>query len=569
MMEGNLPAALDTSSGFAKASASFGASFKGDGEQAWQWASYNLPVTGLHGLGGYGYGGAFLEPSTRQHRLVSAVANDLVQSDPVLAALVEQLATQAVGANGLTLSLRLPTYASKLGMTETEARALADEIESAWRVYTSDPRECDAHGVHDFASLVHAGFRSYLLNGEALCGVDWSPSADCEFATKAKLMSPLQIATDKTQRLVDGWTFEGVVYNKRSRNIGLYLRDQPLGETIAVAQPKLVPLYTSWGRPRIIHALDLIGPNSPRGISPLAVALGPSKSKATIHELTTASYGLQNSFSVVVHADMSPDRAIDGLQVNDSLGHTGNPVERAIESRAQWYGEKGAGRVQLEAGKVTHLHPGDKLDMVQPRAAGQQFHEVDTSLLRLAAAAAGVSYDQLASDYSKTSFSAAKLSGHLPFMINLRRRAKIAAVLYQRMFDAWLEECVERKIVHWPGTRDYWDCRKIIAAACVWRGPVRASADPLKDVEAAARRVHLGISSLTREAAELLGEDIEDVIAERKAEVEALNAAGLWGVVEGADTVTDQHVDKVQEDVAAPENELPQNDRDALEDILK
>lgn len=538
-----LAPALDTPSGVSKYGATFAASFKGDRETSWQWANYAPSImSGFNGA--YGYGGMFLSPLTRQHGMIATVATDLAQSDPVLAAIIEQLATQAVGDTGLTLSLRIAQFADVLKLTPGQARALANQIEREWRIYAGDAREVDAHGMHTLHQLAHAAFRSYLLTGEALVGLPFHRDSDTRYFSRTQLMSSAQIATDRTIRTDTGWIFEGVGFNKRSRVEYLMIRDQPLGDTIAVAQPKRVDLLTPWGRPRCLFLYDLIAPMSPRGCSPLAVALGSAKSKATISELTLGSFALQNSFGVVVSSDQSPEAAIRSVQVNDDLGNTKPFYDGAILDRAGYY-ESERGKVQLDVGKVTHMFPGDKISMVQPRAAGQEFSQIDTALLRQAASAAGVSYDQLASDYSKTSFSAAKLSQYIGHAINLRRRANIAARMYQSVFDAWLEEAVERGIVEWPeGALDYWDARRYVLAACVWRGPPKASAEPLKDTETSIKRINAGLSTITRECAEL-GEDFDAVVAERKAEIETLKAAGLWGVHEAVDNVTAQEVDKV------------------------
>src|SRR4051794_9223881 len=67
------------------------------------WANYEArPFTA--GYQRYGWWGAPGNEIAREQALVSSVALDMLATNPIIAALVEQFAVYSVGSNGLTLS---------------------------------------------------------------------------------------------------------------------------------------------------------------------------------------------------------------------------------------------------------------------------------------------------------------------------------------------------------------------------------------------------------------------------------------------------------------------------------
>ena len=221
---------------------------------------------GWNALSGSPYSLAPGGRTARESNLASAVANELVTSNPMLATIVEVLTTNAIGT-GLTLSSK--PDATTLGITADEARALSHKIETGFNAWATNPLECDATGRFDLDSLAAAFFRSYLLSGEGLATLDWFRASDAKSRTKVCLLDSRQLDISVTHTGSDRNTINGVVFDNRGRVVGYMLREMPLGAFSMSAMARFVPKSTSWGRPRIIHLFELIDPRQIRGLSPV------------------------------------------------------------------------------------------------------------------------------------------------------------------------------------------------------------------------------------------------------------------------------------------------------------
>jgi capsid protein len=138
---------------------------------------------------------------SRERSLAAAVTTDLLTSNSVVATLVENLATYAVG-NGLTLSSR-PDHVA-LGISPEAARDLSNRIERAWLAWASNPVECDSSGRHDVHQLANATYKSWIVTGEAVVLLDWQRGNSSRTATKVKLLDSRQL--DQTIKRADGRT---------------------------------------------------------------------------------------------------------------------------------------------------------------------------------------------------------------------------------------------------------------------------------------------------------------------------------------------------------------------------
>ncbi len=82
------------------------------------------------------------------------------------------------------------------------------------------------------------------------------------------------------------------------------------------------------------------------------------------------------------------------------------------------------------------------------------------------------------------------------------RRSWMANDFCQPIYEEWLAEAVAKGRIDAPGFFDDPMVRKAYAGA-EWNGPSQGQIDPLKEVNAAAKRVDEGFSTRTRETVEL------------------------------------------------------------------
>lgn len=514
-----LPAVVDAP---AAAPAQMGFMEGADGQRALPWKNYN----GLSFTAGYSpyYSGPPGSEVSRERAVASAVTLEQLNSNTVIATLVENLTTQAIG-NGLTLSSK-PDHVA-LGITAEQSRDLSHQIERAWLAWCNNALEADASGRHTLHQLATAAYKSYLTTGEAVVALIWRRNKQTRTATKVRLLDSRQIDQSITRVTDTGSVVQGVDFDKGGRLRGFWIRKFPLGQINYQPLPEFVDAYTPWGCPRVLHLFDLILPGQLRGVPPLIAALTPAQGKAVLREYTMAGALVQSMFCATVESDLP--NALKGLDSGDGgivgfdAAPKGTDPQAWLAARQAFYGEKG---ISLNPAQVNHLALNDKLKIHRSETPNSTYQSFDMSLNREAAKAAGASYEDVSGDFSQTSFAASRLALDLPSRINDRRRASIAVRFYQGVFRAWLEEACETGTVKLPkGAPAFWEDPDAYSQA-TWRGKGKAVADPLKQAQADILEIENGLSTIEDKLAER-GQDFEEVVAQRKAEREQLEAAGL------------------------------------------
>jgi lambda family phage portal protein len=512
------------------------------GEPRMAWARSNV---GGGALGWNGSGGVFYSANggrvARDAVKASDVSNDLATSNPIIATLILNFVTQAIGT-GLTLSSK--PDASELGITPEEARALSHKIETRWSRWASNPRECDYAGRFDLHSMASCVFRSALLNGESIIALEWRLFRDSETYTKVNILDTLQLdrAVTRTEPGVN--IYSGVGFTPEGRLAGYMLRQIPLGAFATAPAAAYYPAATSWGRIRILHIIaDFIDPRQTRGLSPLVGGLTPAHESETLGEFALGKAMLENQFAITVESALPTRVALDGLQVNEHAGNT----ENWLSEREELYGKA---KVTPQVGTINHLAPGDALRFHRSETPNTTFDAFNKSLVRKAAKAAGSAVEDVSGDYSQTSFSASRLAMALPHEINLRRRKDIAERFYRAVFEAWLEEQIERGLIDVPAhAAPFWKAK---AAYCNGRflGKGIVSPDPKKTTEAQLLRLENGLATFTELLAED-GKDLEAHIAVLVEERELLAKHGLNHAFFAGQTTTQNRNEDVTEEPPA------------------
>ena len=100
-------------------------------------------------------------------------------------------------------------------------------------------------------------------------------------------------------------------------------------------------------------------------------------------------------------------------------------------------------------------------------------------------------------------------------------RTRFNNMFNQPVYEQWLSEAVATGRIEAPGFFDDPAIRQAWCG-CMWMGVSMGHVDPLKEVNAAAQRILLNISTEEQEAAEYNGNDWNENIPQRKKELNAL-----------------------------------------------
>jgi len=188
--------------------------------------------------------------------------------------------------------------------------------------------------------------------------------------------------------------------------------------------------------------------------------------------------------------------------------------------------------VTIGGARIPVLPLGDEIQMQTASRDTGGFDPFVRSILRLIAAALGLTYEELSMDFSQTNYSSARAALAIAWDELLTFRSLIADQIANPFFVAWLEEAFDiGAIVPPPGAPDFYDAMDAYSE-CLWIAPGKGVIDPTKEIDAAAARIEANLSTLERECAED-GEDWNDVLAQRAIEKAEMERLGL-GAPDGA-----------------------------------
>ena len=215
----------------------------------------------------------------------------------------------------------------------------------------------------------------------------------------------------------------------------------------------------------------------------------------------------------------------------------------------------GSRQLNIEPGMIDQLPAGEKLQFHAPNRPNTAIDPFIRHMLREVAAGVGVSYESLSRDYSQSNYSSSRLA-----LLDDRDLWRVLQQWWIRSFReplhrAWMQQAVmARAIPEIPMESFALDAEQFCAVRWKLRG--WNWVDPTKEVNAYKEAVKAGFTTVSAVIAQSGGGvDIEDVIAERKQELE---------MFEEADIEVDTTVAEMQEapepaPVAKPE---PEDDDD-------
>lgn len=448
----------------------------------------------------------------------SARSVDLMQNVAWIAGAIDQAVVNTVGT-GLRLNAMPDPEA--LGVDEREASRLAKKIERRFRTYASNPYECDIEGRRNLGQMGGAWMRSYFAFGEGVATLPWRERSGGMNGTKVRLVPAYRLSqlTDKFNRLV-----QGVRMDEDGFPVA-YVFDVP--ERMTGTMHVEMRARDALGRPNVIHAFDGM-PGQVRGITPLVAALSVARQFDQISNATLMNMLIQSVFAASVTSDMPTEDAMTGLltpKEQAEMAKQGlSSYDAWFEAQSAWH-ERSSINVGV-GGRVAHMFPGQKMEFLTSEGPAQSYKDFATSLLREMARAIGITYEAMTGDYAGVTFSSVRMAVDEIFRIVMYRRQNIAAPFFQGVYEAWLEEEIDRgRIVIQGGLSTFMANRSAICRA-EWRGTPKPQTNDGQATQAYERLYRLGIITASQISSEI-GLDYEDTVAELKREEEMRREAGL------------------------------------------
>lgn len=436
-------------------------------------------------------------------------SRDLCMGEPLAIGALKTIRANEIGA-GLRLNAQID--AEFLGMSDEQAldwEAHTEREFSSW----ADSVSCDAARRCSFGELVALARLSELMSGDV-------------FALLPSIEHPgdrydLRIHLLEADRVSDPWPYPvgrnvlgGVEVGDLGEPLAYYVAKVHPGDLFlpgtyggygayaygAVSVPPMMeggiygaqwntwdrlPAFGATGRRLVLHIMESDRPGQRRGVPVLAPVMERLKQLSRYSDAEIMAAVVSGLFTAAITSER-PD-----------------PMPGQVLPPAAQVNDNDPNSYQLGNGAVIGLLPGEKLESVNPGRPNAGFAPFVQAVCQQIGAGLGIPYELLIMQFT-SSYSASRgalLEAWKRFTVG---RERMATRFCQPVYEQWLEEAVARGYIKAPG---FFSDPLVRAAWCgaEWHGPTQGQLDPVKEVEAAEKRVEGGFSTRTRETAELTG----------------------------------------------------------------
>lgn len=449
---------------------------------------------------------------------------DIIRNDPHAAAGAMRLTDMLVGHGWQCV----PTPdARALGIEPKAARDLGRAIRSEWKLFSRDPRKfSDARRRLSLNGQFRLAARTFATAGEACAALKYDrrrvEEKGARYATCLAQIDPDRLSNPNNRP--DTLQIRGgVEFDQDGVPVAYHVRNAHVGDWWAAAQSQSwerIPRETAWGRPVFIHAFEPEREDQTRAITPFAALVSRLRMIGKHADLEIANATANALFAAFVESDLPAEEIATRL----AAGGNASSVRASYLDRLIDHYEKNP--ATLGGVRIPLMLPGSKITMNGTSRTTTAFPAFQASFLQSIASALGLSYEQLAMDWSRTNYSSARAALNEVWRAIKRLQAVFAEQYVQPIYLAFLEEAFDKGHLLTPaGAPDFWDMPEAYVGAR-WIGPGRGYVDPVKEAEAAALRMEGLTSNLEIENAEQ-GLDWEENLEQIAFENDVLEEQGL------------------------------------------
>lgn len=458
---------------------------------------------------------------------VAARIHDLANNDGWISSGVQKQVDNVIGA--MFMPQAQPDWEA-LGQDSEWAMEWAGAVERKWRDYAEHPNFwCDATRKTSMVGLFGLMYRHWVVDGEATGVLRWLPNRGAPFATALRVIDPDRLS-NPNDRPDEEFLRAGIELGSEGEPLAAHVRRSHPGDFLGLGVNRFewerVPFETAFGRRVFIHHFEQQRADQTRGKSILTPAVKTAKqtSRWSDHEMGAAL--LNSILAASLQSPFDPETVSQALQT-DGLGEY-------QEARSNYHSDS---RLRLGGVRIPVLYPGEELKWHTATRPSNGYAPFLTAALRNIAAAMGLSYEQLAMDWSQTNYSSARAALLEVWKGFTTRRGFFGESVARQVYAAWLEEAIDQRVVEIPpGAPDFLEA-KAAYTRCRWTGPGRGWVDPVREAQGAVLRIEGGFSTLQRECAEQ-GLDWEEVLDQRAREIAKMDALKIprleWAQAEAA-----------------------------------
>lgn len=455
------------------------------------YSNHGASITKKSMIGWQSTGGGVKKDIYKNRKKLVERSRDLYMGVATAAGALKTINTNVIGS-GLRLKAAIDN--ETIGISDEEAEKMENLIEKEFNLWAND--KIDNLGTMNFYQLQELVFLTVLLNGECFIKLNYFETPKQPYSLKLEILEPDRVYTPNNM-LSDKTVVEGVKIDNYGRIDGYYISSEhPLDATGSVTE-KYIKVYGSEDQKNIIHLLFTERPEQVRGIPILSPVIESLRQLGVYTEAELTAAVISGLYAVFIESDTENTSSADIGELeavrNDLL------VDDQDETT-----------IELAPGMVVGLNPGEKANTANPGRPNTNFDPFVTSILRQIGSALEVPYELLIKHFT-ASYSASRAALLEAWKMFRKRREWFVDNFTQPVYEEWLNEAYLLGRVE---LKNYGTDILIDKAwsKSQWNGPSQGQIDPLKEANAAVIRINNGLSTRTRETAELNGGDFEQNI---------------------------------------------------------
>ena len=448
-----------------------------------------------------------------QQGTIRSRARDLARNHGVAEGAIQTL-TDNIVSSGLRLKSRPDVRG--LRWTEDQAEEWSNLVESRFSAYW-DSQWVDAGRSLNGHGLTKLAYGGSFVNGEGLGLALWLDRPGAPAATCIQIIEAdrLQNPNGQPDRInLRG----GIEIDAYGAPIAYWIRKTHPGERFSVgdglfpSDSERVPVRTPWGRLRVLHLHDKERAGQTRGKPQLASVMRQFKVLGDYTNAELKAAVVNAMVAIVTKSSMGQEQLVELLSSNPD----------ALKNYQDGLAQRNRASVDFNAGMILPLALGEDFASFTPARPVDSFEPFTLALFRHIAAGLNIPYELLLKDFSKSNYSSARAALLEAWRFFRGRRKWLIANWCQPIFELWLEEEVMEGRIEAP---DFYDLR-VFYCRSKWIGDGRGWVDPLKEVQAAEKRLQTCLTTLEDECAEQ-GQDWEEVLQQRAREAKRAKDLGI------------------------------------------
>lgn len=427
------------------------------------------------------------------------------------------LATSAIKTNrtnivGQGLRLKSTIDAEFLHMTHEQAQEWQRAAEREFNFWASK-KLCDATRVNNFYEIQQVACLNWLMNGDACCLIEYDKSTKKYFpyGLRLHLIESDRVSTPQSAgTYVDlmarnpatkNRIFNGVEVDSRGKVVAYHICSSYPGSNLYPKKTwtRVKAFGDRTGSPNVLMIYESERAEQYRGVPYLAPVIESLKQLTRYSDAEMMAAVINGFFTVFVTSESGvTDQPFTGVTEEGD-----NVTDDDIS-------------YELGPGMVNVLQPGEKIEIADAKRPATNFDAFVSALAKHIGAALEIPYELLMKSFN-ASYSASRAAILEAWKAFKMKRTWLANDLCQPVYEMFLAEAIASGRLRAPG---FFLDPLIKEAYCKaqWNGPAQGMIDPLKEVNAAEKRISLNLSTHDRETTEMTGGDFESNIRQLQRE---------------------------------------------------